>query len=100
FFDAMGRTTTRRRLAAPGNILPIIHPERAEQAGHARVLYTANTSARPKVEVLYREKGAARPGRVSREVTRIETAAPQALRAVVRSDGIREIDLVTDARDD
>src|SRR5205807_3406530 len=38
FFDAIGRTTTRRRLAAPGNILPIIHPERAEQAGHARVL--------------------------------------------------------------
>jgi len=100
FFDAIGRTTTRRRLAAPGNILPIIHPERAGQAGHARVLYTWNASAKPKIELSYREKGAPRPARVAREIAPIETAAPQALRAVVRADGVRQIELTTAARDD
>jgi hypothetical protein len=100
FFDALGRTTTKRRLAAPGSILPIIHPERAGQAGHARIRYAANASPRPKIEVVYKEKGAARPTRLSRDLTRIETSAPAALRSVVRSTGVRKVQLVTEARDD
>jgi hypothetical protein len=37
FFDALGRTTTRRRLAAPGKIFPIVHPDRPGQAGRVHV---------------------------------------------------------------
>src|SRR5947209_19592071 len=99
-FDALGRTTTKQRLAAPGKILPIIHPERAGQAGHVRVLYAANAAAKPRIEVAYREKGAARPARISRELARIDTSAPLALRAVVRTDGVRDIQVVTESRDD
>jgi hypothetical protein len=100
FFDALGRTTTRRRLPAPGSILPIIHPERAGRGGHARFLYDVNASAKPKIEVSYREKGAARPGRVVRELGRIETSPPAADRVVVRADGVREIQLATEPKDD
>ena len=57
FFDALGRTTTRRRLAAPGKIFPIIHPERRGQAGQgARPVRRQRLARRPKVEVTYREK--------------------------------------------
>jgi zinc carboxypeptidase len=100
FFDAVGRTTTKRRLPAPGKILPIIHPDRAGQAGHARVLYAANAAANPRLEVAYREKGAARPTRLTRDLTRIETSAPAALRSVVRVDGVREVQLATTAVND
>jgi hypothetical protein len=100
FFDAIGRTTTRRRLAAPGPILPIIHPERAGQGGHARILYTTNAAARPKIEVAYKEQGASRPSRIVRELPRIDTSAPVALRTVVGADGVRSVDLATEARDD
>src|SRR5204863_9354839 len=57
FFDALGRTTTQRRLAAPGKIFPIIHANRQGQAGQARVLYSGNASAKPKIEIAYKEKG-------------------------------------------
>jgi hypothetical protein len=100
FFDALGRTTTKRRLPAPGKILPIIHPDRAGQAGHARVLYAANAAAKPRVELVYREKGASRPTRLARELTRIDTSAPAALRSVVRADGVRDVQLATEAHDD
>ena len=33
FFDALGRTTTKRRLAAPGKIFPIVHPEQPGKPG-------------------------------------------------------------------
>ena len=39
FFDALGRTTTRRRLAAPGKIFPIIHPDRPGKPGEVKVHY-------------------------------------------------------------
>lgn len=100
FFDALGRTTTRRRLAAPGKIFPIIHPERAGKPGQARVLFAGNASAKPKLEVSYKEKGIEKPTRVSRELTRIETSAPVALRAVARADRVSEIEVQIEPKDD
>ena len=44
FFDALGRTTTRRRLAGPGKIYPIIHPERRGKPGQVRILYAGNAA--------------------------------------------------------
>lgn len=100
FFDALGRTTTRRRLAAPGKIFPIIHPERRGQPGQVRVLYAGNASARPQVEMRYTEKGGLAPQTVRRELTRIETSAPVALRALVAASAVRELELQVEARDD
>ena len=93
FFDALGRTTTRRRLAAPGKIFPIIHPERRGQPGQVHVLYAGNASAKPQLEIRYTEKGGQKPETVRRELTKIDTSAPQALRAVVRADAVSEIEL-------
>lgn len=100
FFDALGRTTTRRRLAAPGKIYPIIHPERRGQAGRVRVLYAGNTATKPQLEVTYTEAGAAKPEQVRRDLGKIDTTAPQALRVVARADAVTEIELQVEARND
>ena len=100
FFDALGRTTTRRRLAAPGKIFPIIHPERRGKPGTVHVLYAGNRSPRPQLEIRYAEGGGKKPETVRRELGKIDTTPPQALRAVVRSDAISEIELQVDAKDD
>jgi hypothetical protein len=100
FFDALGRTTTRRRLAAPGKIFPIIHPEQRGKPGKVHVLYAGNASTKPQLEVKYKEKGVDRPETIKRDLGKIETTAPQALRAVVRADGISELELAVDAKDD
>jgi zinc carboxypeptidase/S-layer family protein len=100
FFDALGRTTTRRRLAAPGKIFPIIHPDRPGKPGQARILYAGNASAKPKVDITYKEKGVERPTRMSRELTRIDASAPVALRAVARADRVSEIEVQIEPKDD
>ncbi|MBI4476080.1 MAG: hypothetical protein HY654_02845, partial [Acidobacteria bacterium] len=92
--------TVRRRLAAPGKIYPIIHPERPNQAGQARILYAGNASTRPKIEITYREKGVEKPQRINRDLGRVESTAPVLSRAIVRTDRVRELDLQIEARDD
>ena len=57
FFDALGRTTTRRRLAAPGKIFPIIHPEQRGKPGKVHVLYAGNARPKPQLEVRYTRGG-------------------------------------------
>ncbi len=62
FFDALGRTTTRRRLAAPGKIFPIIHPERRGQAGPgARAVRRQRGAPSRSSRCAYTEKGGAKP---------------------------------------
>jgi hypothetical protein len=100
FFDALGRTTTRRRLAAPGKIFPIIHPDRPGQPGEVKVHYAGNASTRPRLEVIYKEKNVDRPVRLSRELTRIDTTPAIVNRAVARADGVAEIGLDVEAKDD
>ncbi len=100
FFDALGRTTVKRRIAAPGKILPIIHPDRPGKPGQVRVLYAGNASAKPKLEISYKEKGAEKPAKVTRELTRIDTTAPIAMRTIVRGDRVRELELQIEAKDD
>ncbi|HEY3160086.1 MAG TPA: hypothetical protein VGJ78_14070, partial [Vicinamibacterales bacterium] len=70
FFDALGRTTTRRRLAAPGKIFPIVHPERAGKPGEVKIHYAGNASTKPKIEIAYNEKSVERPTRLSRDLTK------------------------------
>jgi len=100
FYSALGRTVSRQRLGSPGKVMPIIHPDRPGRPGQARVLYAANASPRPKLELSYTEKGGEKPVRVTRELARIETSAPIPVRAVVRSDRVREIELQIEPRDD
>ncbi len=100
FFDALGRTTTQRRLAAPGKIFPIIHPNRQGQAGQARVLYSGNASAKPRMEIAYKEKGVDKLVHVDRDLTKIDTTTPSALRTIVRADHVREIEVQFEAKDD
>ena len=100
FFDALGRTTTRRRLAAPGKIFPIIRPARDGRAGEVRVHYAGNASTRPKIEVAFKEKNADRPTHVVRELTRIDATPALVSRAVARADRLAEIDLDVEAKDD
>jgi hypothetical protein len=100
FFDALGRTTTRRRLAAPGKIFPIIHPERRGKPGSVRVHYAGNAAARAQLELRATLKGTAKPETIRRELTRIDTSVPQALRAVVRDDGVSELEVMVEPRDD
>lgn len=100
FYDALGRTTTKRRLAAPGKIFPIIHSERRGQAGTARILYAGNASTGPKIELAYREKGIEKPGRVTRPLGEIAVSQPAVARVVVKADGVREIELRVEASDD
>jgi hypothetical protein len=100
FFDALGRTTTRRRLAAPGKIYPIIHPSRPGQPGEVRVHYAGNASPASKVEISYKEKGVERPVRVTRQLPKIDATPATAVRAVVRADRVSEIELRVEAKDD
>jgi Zinc carboxypeptidase/S-layer like family, outer domain len=100
FFDALGRTTTRRRLAAPGKIFPIVHPARPGQPGRVHVRYAGNASTKAKLDVTYREKGIEKPARISRDLARIEASAPECVRAVVRADRVSELELQVEARDD
>src|SRR5262249_23459989 len=88
FFDALGRTTTRRRLAAPGKILPIIHPDRPGRPGEVKVHYAGNAATRPRFEVSYKEKIADRPTRIARELTRIDATPAVVSRAVARVDRV------------
>ncbi|MCX6544037.1 MAG: M14 family zinc carboxypeptidase [Acidobacteria bacterium] len=100
FFSAMGRTITRQRIGAPGKILPIIHPSRSGKPGSARILYAANAATAPRLEVTYKEKDGEKPVSVTRPLGRIDTTAPQALRAVVRNDRVSEIELQVEAGND
>ena len=100
FFDALGRTTTRRRLAAPGKIYPIIHPEEAGKPGRVRILYAGHASTKPKLDVAYRVKGQEKPTRISRDLGRIDASAPSLVRAVVRENGVSELELHVEAKDD
>ena len=100
FFDALGRTTTRRRLAAPGKIFPIIHPERAGRPGEVKIHYAGNASTRARIEVAYKEKSAERPTRISRDLTKIDTTPAVVHRVVARSDRLSEIALQVEAKDD
>ncbi|MEO8071177.1 MAG: hypothetical protein ABI652_07225, partial [Acidobacteriota bacterium] len=100
FFDALGRTVTRRRLAAPGKIFPIIHPAEPGKAGKVHILYAGNASTKPKLDIVYKEKGVEKPTRVSRDLGKIETSAPQISRVVVRADGVSELEVQVEARDD
>ena len=100
FFDALGRTTTKRRLAAPGKIFPIIHPDRPGQPGEVKVHYAGNASTKPRLEVVYREKDVERPTRIARELTKIDTTAAVVSRAVARADRLAELDLDVEAKDD
>jgi hypothetical protein len=100
FFDALGRTTTRRRLAAPGKIFPIIHPDRPGQPGEVKVHYAGNAATRPRLEVIYKEKNVDRPVRLSRDLSAIETTPAVVSRAVARDNGVSEIGLDVEAKDD
>lgn len=100
FFDAIGRTTVRRRIAAPGKIYPIIHAERRGQAGRARVLFAGNASTKPKLEIALAEQGVEKPTRVTREIARIDTTSPVVSRVVTRADRVSEIGLAVEAKDD
>jgi hypothetical protein len=100
FFDALGRTTTKRRLAAPGKVFPIIHPDQPGKPGKVHILYAGNASAKPKLDISYTEKDAPKPTRISRELGKIDTTAPQAMRIVARGDGVSELELQTEAKDD
>src|SRR4029078_11305141 len=72
FFDALGRTTVKRRLAAPGKIFPIIHPSRKGQGGTVRVLSAGNASSAPKLELSYKEKGVEKPVRSPKKIGKID----------------------------
>ncbi len=100
FFSAMGRTLTRNRLNAPGKVFPIVHPARPGKPGEARILYAGNASTKAKLEVTYKETGAASPTVVSRDLSRIDTTAPRVYRAVTRDDRVSEIELQVEAKDD
>jgi uncharacterized membrane protein YgcG len=100
FFDALGRTTVKRRLAAPGKIFPIIHPARPGQAGTARVLFAGNASAKSKIELSYKEKGNDTPVKATREIAKIDATNPQIRRAVATMARVKEIELQTEAKDD
>jgi hypothetical protein len=64
------------------------------------VLYAGNASTKPQLEVKVKEKNIERPETIRRDLGKIDTTAPQALRAVVRTDGISEIELSAEAKDD
>ena len=92
FYTAMGRNAPGRpRLSAPGKIFPIIHPERRGQAGEVRVLYAANASPKPRVEITYKEKGVEKPTKVTRDLTPVVVGEPAVRRAVVTADHVHEL---------
>lgn len=99
FFDALGRTTVKQRLAGPGKVFPIIHPERRGQPGQVRVLYAGNASTKAALQVRYQVKGGD-DQRVNRDLGRIDTSAPVARRVIARSDAVSEIEFAVEAKDD
>jgi hypothetical protein len=99
FFDALGRTTVKQRLAGPGKVFPIIHPERRGQPGQVRILYAGNASTKAALQVRYRVKDGTEQ-RVNRDLGRIDTTAPVASRVVARADGVSEIEMSVEAKDD
>jgi len=100
FFDALGRTTVKRRLSSPGMIFPIIHPSRPGRAGQSKILYSGNASAKAKLEVSYKEKGVEKPVRIVRDLVKIDATPPLVTRVVVRSDQVRDLGLQVEAKDD
>lgn len=100
FFDALGRTTVKRRLSSPGKVYPIIHPSRPGQPGQARILYAGNASAKAKIEVSYKEKGEEKPVKVSRDLAKIDATPAIVGRIVVRPNQVRELELQIEAKDD
>src|SRR5262249_44284980 len=88
FFDALGRTTTRRRLAAPGKIFPIVHPARDGKPGEVKVHFAGNASTRARIEVAYKEKNAERPSRIARDLARIEASAAGVSRGGARGSAV------------
>ena len=101
FFDALGRTTTRRRLAAPGKIFPIIHPARDGKPGEVKVHYAGNASTRARMEIAYQEKNVERPTRIARDLARIDAdAGGGEPRGRPRGPVVSEIDLDVEAKDD
>ena len=94
FYRAMGRMMTPQvTLSAPGKIFPIIHPEQRGQPAKIRVLYAANAAPRARVEISYKDKEVERPTKVTRDLTKVDAGQPEALRAVVRSDRVRELEV-------
>jgi len=100
YFAALGRTLARARVGAPGKILPIVHPPTPGVAGKAKFVYAANAATGAKLEITYREKGSDKSMTVTRPLTRIDTTAPQAMRAVVSAAAVSEIELQTEAASD
>jgi len=84
----------------PGKIYPIIHPDQPGKPGRVHVLYAGNAATKPQLEVRYSEKGNPRPERVTRDLGKIDTTPATATRVVVRADGVSEIELQTEAKDD
>ena len=100
FFDAIGRTTVRRRLAAPGKVFPIIRPERRGQPGTVRFLYAGNASTKPRFEISYKVDGADKPVKVSRDIPKVDVTTTLVQRATVTADRVAELELKIDAKDD
>jgi hypothetical protein len=100
FFDALGRTTTRRRLAAPGKIFPIVHPDRPGKPGEVKVHYAGNASTKARIDITYKEKSAERPTRVSRDLAKIDTTAAAVRRVIARADRLAELSFDVDAAND
>ncbi len=100
FFDALGRTTTKRRLAAPGKIFPIIHPSRPGRAGEARILFAGNASPKPRLELSITTKGSDKPTKFTRELAGLTAPDVAVLREVVRPDRVGSIGLQLEVKDD
>ena len=100
FFAAMGRTISRERIGAPGKILPVIHGPRPGKPGQVRIVYNANAATGAKLELTFKEQGVEKPATVTRTFAKIDTTAPQPMRAVVTAAGVREIEVQLDAASD
>ena len=100
FFDAIGRTTVRRRLAAPGKVFPIIRPERRGQPGTVRFLYAGNASTKPRFEISYKVEGTEKPVKVSRDIPKVDISTTVVQRAIVTGDRVSELELRIDVKDD
>jgi hypothetical protein len=101
FYRAIGRMATPQvTLSAPGKIFPVIHPEQRGQPGKVRVLYAANAAPRARVELTYKDKEVERPTKITRDLTRVDVGQPEALRAVVRADRVRELEVEVAAASD
>ena len=102
FFDAIGRTTTRRRLAAPGKIFPIIHPGAAGQAGTRCRCSTPATPRRSRRSRSPTRRRTSSGRRGSRATSRTSTRPPPwSARVVARADRVRRaVGLDVEAKDD